>query len=238
GEVAAGGTAGAVGLGRARCELELFRGPEAAADFEAVLEAARRRGDRGRELECLLGLARALYVVSLDDRAGDAIDRSRELYETAYELARQLGDKRRMIQALLGTRWMGDTWPGYWERTAANAREAAALSEEISDDELRLESRMGLAPTLPRGEALALGGPLLREVEARGDLRRQISAFFGARGRAVGGGDFAGGGGHGEAAIRVAAERGVPPVQYPTFTAICLLGLGRYGESWRSLHQE
>src|SRR5207248_448708 len=39
-------------------------------------------------------------------------------------------------------------------------------------------------------------------------------------------------------ATRVALQLGVPPVQYPTFKAISLLRLGRYGEAWASLQRE
>jgi tetratricopeptide (TPR) repeat protein len=41
-----------------------------------------------------------------------------------------------------------------------------------------------------------------------------------------------------DAAIRLASEIGVPPVQYSTLKALGLLQLGRYGEAWESLERE
>src|SRR5262249_20883443 len=40
------------------------------------------------------------------------------------------------------------------------------------------------------------------------------------------------------AGIRLAGETGAPPVQFPTWRALALLNLGRYGEAWESLQQE
>jgi class 3 adenylate cyclase len=222
---------------RGAAHLELFQGARAAADYQVVLQQARGAGDRTAELEGMLGLARALYIESLDDRGGDAVERSRALYEQAYDLARLLGDKRAMIRALLGTRWMSDLLPNYVERAAENAREALALSTETGDDELRIESQMALVRHSSRNEGAALEQLLLGGLEGR-DLPKLNLVLFSFLTRRLHWGDLAEGIALADRATAVAARIGVLPVQYATFKAVCLLGLGRYGEAWASAERE
>lgn len=106
---------------RARCQLELFDGREAAETFAELLVAAESRGDRVRELEVLLGLGRAYYLRALDDQSGDYVDRWRATYERAYALAKELGDKRGQARALLPTVWFTDAWPAYRPQAEWNA---------------------------------------------------------------------------------------------------------------------
>ena len=47
--------------------LGLFRGKEAARDYERLLTSARQRGNRTQELESLPGLASASYIISIDE---------------------------------------------------------------------------------------------------------------------------------------------------------------------------
>jgi tetratricopeptide (TPR) repeat protein len=223
---------------RATAHLELYNGHGAAADYEALLAAARRVGDRPRELAAMMGLGRALYVVSLDAGGGDAVERSRRLYEEAHELARQLGDTRAMVRALLGTQWLTDTWPQYRDRVFANAQEALGLSQQIGDDDLRIESETVLLRMVRREEAVPIEERLLAELERRRDLPRLNLALFSALARWMAWGDFREGVARAERATGVAAELGVPPVQYASFGAVCLIGLGRYDEAWAWLRRE
>jgi hypothetical protein len=221
---------------RGAAHLELFQGARAAADYQVVLEQARGAGDRTGELEGMLGLARALYIESLDDR-GDAVVRSRMLYEQAYDLARLLGNKQAMIRALLGTRWMSDLLPNYVERAAENAREALALSTDIGDDELRIESQMALVRHSSKSEGAELEELLLGGLEGR-DLPKLNLVLFSFLTRRLHWGDLAEGIALADRATAVASRIGVLPVQYATFKAVCLLGLGRYGEAWASAERE
>jgi hypothetical protein len=52
----------------AGAELDLFQVRSAVADYERLLAQARERGDRPRELDALLGLAQAHYVLALDNQ--------------------------------------------------------------------------------------------------------------------------------------------------------------------------
>jgi predicted ATPase len=79
----------------------LFRGKEAARDYERLLTSARQRGNRTQELESLLGLASASYIISIDEP--DFAAQSLELYKQAYSLARELDHKVGMVRALVPT---------------------------------------------------------------------------------------------------------------------------------------
>ncbi|HET6319364.1 MAG TPA: AAA family ATPase, partial [Chloroflexota bacterium] len=224
-------------LQRAAVHQDLFRGVEAAADYEAVLDESRSTGDRARELSGILGLARALYIMSLDNPATDTVERSRALYEQAYDLARTLGDRRAMVRSLLDRQWISDFIPSYLEQTAANAREALRLSTEAGADDLRVESQISLFRHQRRADSVVEEQRLLADRQAR-DLPRLNLALFTVLAVRMRWGDFAEGIAYADQATLVAAQLGIPPVQYPTFKAICLLGLGRYGEAWESLQLE
>ena len=81
--------------------LGLFRGKEAARDYERLLTSARQRGNRAQELESLLGLASASYIISIDEP--DFAAQSLDLYKQAYSLARELDDKVGMVRSLVPT---------------------------------------------------------------------------------------------------------------------------------------
>ncbi|HYW87236.1 MAG TPA: hypothetical protein VFB50_05675, partial [Chloroflexota bacterium] len=235
--LARGERSGELRIRRGAVHQELFHGAEAASDYEAALDQARRLGDRAGELTGMLGLARAQYTIALDNPASDTIERSRALYEQAYDLARMMRDRRAMVRSLLDGQWIADFLPGYRERTAANAREALRLSSEMDDDELRIESQIALFRHQRRAESVALEERLLAELEA-GDLPRLNSALFMVLAMRILWGDFAEGIAYADRATQVAAQLGIPPVQYPTFKAICLFGSGRFAEAWASLQRE
>jgi class 3 adenylate cyclase/tetratricopeptide (TPR) repeat protein len=152
---------------RARLLRNAFRG-EAARDYEDLLAIARATGERQQELEALLGLAGAYYVLALDRDEADYPAQCREQYEVAYELARQLGDKRGMARALLPTIWFKDFWADY-DKTEAKIREALALSQEVADEALIIESKLNLRKVIHRREAEPMGEVLQRQLEARRD---------------------------------------------------------------------
>jgi class 3 adenylate cyclase/tetratricopeptide (TPR) repeat protein len=228
---------GELRMRRGAVHRELFHGAEAASDYEAALDQARSFGDRAAELTGMLGLARAQYTIALDNPANDTIERSRALYEQAYDLARMMGDRRAMVRSLLDGQWIADFLPGYRERTAANAREALRLSSEMDDEELRIESQIVLFRHQRRAESVPFEERLLAELEAS-DLPRLNSGLFVVLAMRIIWGDYAEGIAYADRATQVAAQLGIPPVQYPTFKAICLFRSGRFAEGWASLQRE
>src|SRR5262249_44605198 len=203
-------------LRRAAVHQELFHGAQAAADYEAVLDQARREGDRARELAATLGLARAQYIEALDNPAGDAVDRSRAMYEQASELGRLLGDRRAMVRSLIDRQWIVDFDPEYRNATVAGALEAVSLSSEISDRGLWLESQIALFRHRGRAESVALEQQLLTELEA-GDLPRLNSALFMVLVAHMRWGDYREAIAFADRATQVPAQLGLPPVQHPPF---------------------
>src|SRR5262249_19951350 len=101
-EVASSGPARRAAL-RTRGELllGLFRGRHATIDLELAAREAAEQGATAEEMEALLRLGRAYYVVGLDDRP--AIAKSLEALDRARRLAVELGDRRGEARALIPT---------------------------------------------------------------------------------------------------------------------------------------
>lgn len=223
---------------RARLCLDMFEGKNAARDYERLLEVAQKEGDKRLELSARLGLEGAYYVVALDETEGDSISRCRTMSESAYDLTRLLGDKRAMVQALLGTQHFVDFWPEYRDRWRDNAREALALSQEVGDPELIIEGELVTWNEGSRRESVERGDRLVKQLKERNDLFRLNKLYFDMMWAQLDWADYESAVETCDAAIRLAEEIGVPPVQYPTLKALALLGLGRYGEAWESMQRE
>jgi tetratricopeptide (TPR) repeat protein len=162
---------------RARLLLDLYRGREAREGLDALLAHALAAGDEQRELQALLGLARANYTLSLDD-PGEYAQRTRDAYEKAYERAKELGDKRAMAEALIPTTWFTDYWFDYRDRAIANLREAAELARELGDEDLMIEARAGLLRTMGPADQAAEGEAVREALEARRDPLRLKEHYF------------------------------------------------------------
>ena len=223
---------------RAKLCLDMFQGRNAARDYERLLEVALREGDKRLELVARLGLEGAYYVVALDETEGDSISRCRTMSESAYDLARVLGDKRAMVHSLLGTEHFVDFWPEYRPRWRENAREALALSRELGDPDLVIEGEMMTWSEGSRRESVERGDGLVKRLRERNDLFRLNRLYFDMMWTQIEWADYVQAVETCDAAIRLAEEIGVPPVQYPTLKALALLQLGRCGEAWESIREE
>jgi predicted ATPase/class 3 adenylate cyclase len=222
---------------RSRLLLDLYRGREAFESLEALLAHGLEAGDERRELQALLGLARAHYTLSLDD-PGEYAQQARDAYEKAYARAKQLGDKRAMVQALLPTTWFMDYWFDYRDRAIANLREASALAQELGDEDLMIEARAGLLRTLSPADQATEGEALREVLEARRDPLRLKEHYFWLMWQRWIRLDLEGCVEICDAGIALAEQLGAAPVQYPTIKAMALLDLGRFDAAWESLQQE
>jgi class 3 adenylate cyclase/tetratricopeptide (TPR) repeat protein len=225
----------------AKLLLGLFRGKEAARDYERLLTSARQRDNRGQELESLLGLASASYIISIDEP--DFAAQSLELYKQAYSLARELDDKVSMVRSLVPTYDFLDYWPAYRDEALANAEEALALSREIGDEELIIDSLTAMSRCQrrilgPTAEIEAQAEELLKRVESRHDLLRLKEHYFWLMQLHRHRGNFARCLECCDAGICLAAEIGSLLVMYPTEKAFALVYLGRYDAAWASLQCE
>jgi class 3 adenylate cyclase/tetratricopeptide (TPR) repeat protein/ABC-type dipeptide/oligopeptide/nickel transport system ATPase component len=225
---------------RAKLLLDLFRGKEAAGDYERLLENARDGGDQKAELESLLGLGFAYYIIALNEP--DFASKSLELHKQAYTLARELGDKAGMARALIPTVNLADFWSEYRDEALTNVEEALAVGREINDEELIIDSmtaRLKLVNLLGGSEqAEQQGEELINRLEPRHDLIRLSRVFYWLIWIHVNRGNFERCIECCDACIHLAAEIGAPPVQYASLKAHALLHLGRYDAAWESLQKE
>jgi hypothetical protein len=222
----------------ARTLVEAFHGRSAVHDFERLLASARESGDRKQEVDALLGLMQAYYVLAMDDTDPRTIGSSRRYGEEACARARQIGDARGLIRGLVHSIWWEDFWPEFRDQAAANVREAYALSVDLGDEEAILESRLALWEYLTGEEAGAEGDRLVQVLRERRDLARLNSHLFRLMWRHLEWGNFARCIEVCDVGFRTAAEIGVPPVQYATVRGLALLALGRYGEAWEAIEAE
>jgi hypothetical protein len=225
---------------RAKLLLDCYQGKAAVTDYEQLLQRARLNQDRKRELESLLGLAAAHCVIAWDDASFAA--RSRKLYEDAYTLARELGDKSGMIRALIPTTTLQSFWSGeIRDQAMADAKEAAALSREIGDEALTIDSKLAVLHhtrcTHPR-EAEEQAEALLHRIKARHDLLKLKELYWHLISVHTDRANYARAVELCDSSIRLCEKLGVSPVQYPTFKAIALLNRGCYHDAWEALQAE
>jgi tetratricopeptide (TPR) repeat protein len=176
--------------------------------------------------------------MALDAQDPGIAQKSRQLYEAAYELARARGDKAAMARALIATEWFTDFWAEYRDQAAANAREALALSQEAGDGELIIEATTALFSYQSFQESERGAEELLVRLLREGDLLRAKELYFRLMWFHLQGGNFLRCVECCDAGIELASRMGVPPVQYPTLKALALLQLGRYDAAWQALQGE
>ena len=223
---------------RAKLLVDLYRGVEAVRDYEQLLESARGRGDHRAELDALLGLGWATYVAALDGQDSDVAHQSREVFAAAYDLGRELDDKASMIRALINSTFLTDFWPDYRAQAAANAREAQALSRELGDEELLIDSSIALQRFLDPPEQVERATALVDQLESRQDWVRLKEVTWHLMWAHLGCGNFESCVSCCDAGVRLAGELGAPPVMYATIKALALVQLGRYDAAWESLQEE
>lgn len=223
---------------RALIFLDLFRGREAIDDYARLLHNARRANNQEQEFEWLLGLARAYYLVALDDQENKSVGKMHELCLAARALAEQLGNKRYQVQSLLTTAWSADFWHENRSTALALARQACILSQELGDEDLVVASKLALFGLAPWHEQVQLGEAMIAELEARQELSRLNNVYFSLMWLHYLLGDFKRAVACCDLGIALANRIGVLPVMYPTLKTCALLRLGRYSEAWESLQQE
>lgn len=219
---------------RAKVLLDIYQGRKAADDYMILLKHCKKSRDRKGELEALLGLASANYIIALDKPDFAAI--SLELYEEAYTLADELQDKKSMILALIATMWFTDYWPDYLEQAVANIEKAWIISQEYGDQELTFDCLIARA----NKDLISIDEVenLLLQLEKRNDLPRLKEAYFRLLWRHLFAGNFTRCIECCEASIKLCVMLGAPPVIYSTIKALALSKLGRYDEAWESIQQE
>ena len=236
-ELAGPGTTRRAAL-RARGELllGLFRGREATVDLELAMREAAKEGATAEEMEALLRLGRAHYVVGLDNHP--AIELSLHALERARQLAVQLGDRRAEARALIPTHRHVDFDPGFRPQATANANRALAIARELGDEELEVDAlraahRTGaIAARRESIERIAVA------LERRGDLIALNEHLFDSMWIYWRAGRLMDCVACCDRATALAGRLGIPPVQYGTIKSFALVDLGRFDDAWQALEQE
>jgi class 3 adenylate cyclase len=216
--------------------LGLFRGREATIDLELAMREAAEQGATAEEMEALLRLGRAYYVVGLDHRP--AIAQSLQALERARQLAVQLGDRRGEARALIPTHRHVDFDREYWAQATENANRALAIARELADEDLEVDAlraahRMGTVTARRDGiERIAAA------LERRGDLIALNEHLFDSMWTYWGAAQFVDCIACCDRATALASRLGIPPVQYGTIKSFALVDLGRFDEAWQALEQE
>lgn len=216
--------------------LGLYRGREATADLELAMREAAEQGATSEEMEALLRLGRAYYVVGLDHRP--AIAQSLQALERARQLAVQLGDRRGEARALIPTHRHVDFDPDYRAQATDNANRALAIARELADENLEIDAlraahRMGSVTARRDGiERIA------SVLERRGDLIALNEHLFDSMWTYWRAAQFMDCVACCDRATALAKRLGIPPVQYGTIKSFALVDLGRFDEAWQALEQE
>ena len=216
--------------------LGLFRGHEATVDLENAMREAAEQNATAEEMEALLRLGRAYYVVGLDHRP--AIAQSLQALERARKLAVQLGDRRGEARALIPTHRHVDFDPAYRAQATDNATRALAIARELADEDLEVDAlraayRMGsVAGSLDDLERIATA------LERRGDLIALNEHLFDSVWTYWRAARFTDCIACGDRATALATRLSIPPVQYGTIKSFALVDLGRFDEAWDALEQE
>ncbi|MCD6290322.1 MAG: AAA family ATPase [Anaerolineae bacterium] len=221
---------------RARMLLGLYKGAEAARDYEELLADAKARGDRRREMESLLGLARAHLILAYDQP--EHIPAAFDLFRRAHTLASDRSDKAALAQALVLWSDLYSIWPEPENEVIPRLEQALKLSKEIGNEDLIVDSTVALARFLDFPQAAETLETLREKLEERGDLIRLQPVYFWLISTYSYLGDFKSCIAYCNAAIRLSDQLGVLPIQYPTFKAMALMDLGRYDEAWKALQEE
>lgn len=223
---------------RARGELllGLFRGREAAADLEIAMREAADQKAAGEEMEALLRLGRAYYVVGLDHRP--AITQSLEALERARHLAVALGDRHAEARALIPTHRHADFDASYRPQAAANARRALSLARELGDENLEVDALRAAGRMEVSQDRFGALDRIAQSLEKRGDLIALNEHLFDSTWAYWRGARFRECVACSERATELAARLGIPPVQYGTIRSFALLELGRFADAWQALEQE
>jgi tetratricopeptide (TPR) repeat protein len=226
---------------RARGELllGLFRGREATVDLELAMREAAAEGAAAEEMEALLRLGRAYYVVALD--YGPAIEHLLPALERARQLAIQLGDRRGEALALILTQRHAESFaPELWPQAAANAERALAIARELGDEDLEVDALRAASRSL--SERLVGYRENIEQIavslERRGDLIALNEHLFDSMWTYWRLGRFADCVTCSDRATALAGRLGIPPVQYGTIKSFALVDLGRFDEAWQALEQE
>ena len=223
-------------LERCRLLLDIWRGAEAIGDLEALLVRAKASGDAVRELNVQRVVARAYYVMSLDQKA--YVDKCRQAYEEAIALARAQDNKAELGAGLVATAQFTDYWPEFRDQAKRNLAEAGAIARETADEDLAIDVATAALNFVMEGSSIEEEERVLDRLLARRDPIRLNAFYFRMMWSTYGKQRFERSTQVCDAGIELAYRIGTLPVQYPTIKGLALIELGRFDQAWASFDQE
>lgn len=223
---------------RARGELlmGLFRGKEAVSDLENAMHEAANDGAEDEQMEALLRLGRAYYVVGLDHKP--AIGQSLNALHRAHGLAIRLGDRRAEARALIPTHYHVDFEPSYRAEARANGERALSIARELNDPDLEIDALRAVHRLGNNSVRLESIETIAEALERRGDLITLNEHIFHAMWTFWRGAYFIRCVATCERGMALAERLGIPPVQYGTIKSLALIDLGRFDQALVALDQE
>jgi len=223
-------------LSRCRMLLDVWRGSEAVDDLERLLERKQAQGDRDAELEVRRWLARAYYVLSLDNEGW--VDKVRAAYDQTIALARELGNDRTLGLALVSTAQFVDYDRSYLSQARIHLEEAQTIGERIGDEELLIDVATARLNTVFSDAEDAFGEVVLEKLLTRRDPVRLNAHYFRMMWSALAAARLERCVEICDAGTELAYRIGTLPVQYPTIKAIALIELGRMDEALTAIGEE
>jgi tetratricopeptide (TPR) repeat protein len=223
-------------LARCRMLLDVWRGSEAVGDLERLLEREQAQEDQPGELEARRWLARAYYVMSLDNQGWG--DKALAAYDETIALARKLGDDKILGHALVSTAQFVDYDSSYLDQAEVNLKEAQAIGSRIGDEELEIDVATARLNTVFNDARDAFGEVVLEKLLARRDPIRLNAHYFRMMWSALAAARLERCVEICDAGTELAYRIGTLPVQYPTIKAIALLELGRFDDALTAVGEE
>ncbi len=223
-------------LQRAALLLDQFRAEPTLEDLALLLEHYRRAGDQVAELEVLLALGRAHYILSLDRR--ESAEPCRASYAAAHQLAEHLEDKASMARALLPTAWFIDYWPDYRTVANENLREALRLSQELGNEDLIIDCLTTRLRVGWENVTHADAEALQQRLESRRDPVRLKEFCFWMMWYELAAGEFRRCVDVCDRGLALATQLAAAPVQYGSIKSMALVELGRFDAVDDAIAQE
>ena len=221
---------------RTKLRLDQYQAADALDDIHAVLAASRQAGDVRGEIEALLALGRAQYIMSLD--APEEAHASREAYEQAYAVAKKHGDQKSMILTLLPTSWFTDYWVEYRDTAIANIAEAMELAEDLGNIDILLDARSSRMKLSGMRASSDEATDLTEALEDRRDPLKLNAHYFWLMWLSYSEARYEQTVKTCDWGIDLADILGTPPVQYGSIKALALIELGRFDEVQGALDAE
>ena len=220
---------------RSKLLLALYRGAEAIADLEALLEHSRESGDLTGGFDAALGLIEGHFWRFTDGEARDVRDSCQRYYELARGLAERLGDAVSLCRALHSSMWYTISTVEHGAGATEDLRHALALSQDIGDEDLVIQCTTELLGLEDPPERERLAEDLKARLKRRRDLVGLQRLYFHLAFAHLDQGHFAESIAYSQEGRLLAEELDAPWIGRTAWFE-ALLAQGRFDAAWDAVH--